>query len=392
MKVSGVVTLLLFWMGITVHATQVMYPRGPQFDLIEVEVREFTSAIERYMSADTVSKRDLDSIAGSINRFLVKDNRTQYLDWALKLVDATNLVPWGAVFIITHNTTLRIAEQVVKFALPFLAKTNYTMLFNALDDSGLFYSIIAGTIEDSRFFPSLKQVVSKLLLSGILKKRDILEAAGRDTTELYARDLLPPISSHELQARALAESQFLSDYYSPVKRNNVEDLLTTIFGSVSRSNIVPDTVNTLLANTKFQDFAVTLLKASFSKIGSLVTSFNLSAITPIISALFDSGILVHTLERALKDTLLHQALINSIGALIKRGDLTMDELLDPNYMKREDTLASSSFSTVAIETASAVNITTETTVASVSLSLGGYKPAAGWFGRAVLYLGPIMLL
>lgn len=393
MKLNGFLTLFLCWMGVAVHATQVMYPRGEEYDLIEVEVRDFTNAVEKYMTVDKVSKRDLESIAGSLNQMLTKNNRTRYLDYALDLVEATNIVPWSAMFIISHNTTLKIAELIVKFSLPLLLRANFTMVFNALDDSGLFYSIIAGTLEDSRFFPSLKQVVSKLLLGGILKREDILEAAGKDSTQLYARDLLPPVSSHELQLQARELSE-LTDYYSPVKRDNIEDLMTTIFGSVARSGIVPSTINSLLANSKFQDFAVTLIKASFSKIGSLVTHLNLSAVTPIISALFDSGLLVHTLERALTDTKLHQALINDLGSLIKRGDLTIEELMDPNYVKREETATISTFATIetVATVAATVDVTTETAVPSISLSLGGHKPSSGWLGRAVLFLSPIMLI
>jgi len=360
-----------------VSAEAVAVPASPEFE-VELAERGIVSDI----AGEVLSHINFEGVAGFANKLLTENDNVRYLDNVLTGLKDLNLIPAAATFIITNNFTRHIAAGVIEVSLPVLLKANTTSLFVALDQSGLVYSIVAGAVEDPKFFPSIITIVKKFLASGAINFSQILSAGARliglkreaqgfsneEVFENFKRKYEPETSVYDMTLD---------------KRDNVEDLLITVFSSVERSGLLPETVSALVEDPSFQDAIVILLKGYFENIGSKISSTNLSALRPLLTSLLESGLLTHTIERALKDKELLNALLADVGGLLKIGSIKKADLMpssnslgqikksdiavqDVGVLENKDMVSS-------ISSAAVSSSTIETSSASASSSSG--KPS-----------------
>ncbi|ABN64817.2 hypothetical protein PICST_66818 [Scheffersomyces stipitis CBS 6054] len=100
------------------------------------------------------------------------------------------------------------------------------------------------------------------------------------------------------------------------RRDNVEDLLTTVFASVQRSGLVTELVHQLLTDDRFQDVVVLLLEGVFNNLADTITNLDvgqtIETLKPLVDSLYNSGVLGNLLEEALSDSNLKTALFNDV--------------------------------------------------------------------------------
>lgn len=262
---------------------------------------------------------NFESIAGFADELLAGDN-VKFLDDVLIAVKDTGLVPEVALFLVTHNSTYPIVQSVLTETLKVAENVNTTDLWVALDKSGLAYLVVAGALEDPATFPAVLNIVKKFISSGALNLDAILLGAESLLSNLKREYVAP----NDFQAlRALK------------KRDNIESLLETIFESVGRSGLLNDTIHTLLVNPQFQDAAAVLLEGAFQNLGSTIGSLGSTAIAlePVISSLFQSGLLQGVVEQAFSDPTLLPALEANLASLLKLGILKREDLLDTRLVE-----------------------------------------------------------
>lgn len=306
-----------------------------------------TDLLDGFDIPDFLSDIDFEKIAGWADS-LLKNGGGDIVESLLVGLKNTQLLPEAIVYIVTHNWTLNIIDESLPILIDLAGSVNTTTLFVALDRSGIVYSIIKGALSDEQFLPSVLEIVKKSL-SGV-----DLSHLFDEAVDLVTRD-------------DIVEKYQPNDNFALVqKRDNIEDLLTTILTEVSDSGLISSTVNTLVADPQFQDAAALLLQGAFENIGSIISDTDFSALAPVISSLWKSGLLQDTIAKALSDGDLLDLVLKDIGALfqlkkIKREDLIKDV---------EDVLSMSASSTNGsmMSTTSMVSEETSTSVASVTAS------------------------
>jgi hypothetical protein len=146
--------------------------------------------------------------------------------------------------------------------------------------------------------------------------------------EQFKRDPVAMILE-EIRKREIETSQ-VEDAIMKMKRDNIENLLTTIFSSVARSDIINETINYLVTDQRFEQSVVTLLRGVFSNLGSTLTgvlNFDWASLVPLIRSLINSGLITDIIERAFNDPELGSALWNDITLLFKRDLALREEVL-----------------------------------------------------------------
>lgn len=326
--VTTFISLITFINCQLVDPTFVKY----EHDLVE---RDFnvSDILDGFDIADFISDLDADKIAGWANN-LLNAGGEDILESLLTGLKNTNLLPEAVVYLVTHNWTLNILEDALPILLDVASKVNTTTVFVALDRSGIVYSIIRGALEDEQFFPSVWEIVKKTASGLDIDFSNIVE----DAINLVTRE----------------EDQFdngIEKFAMIERRDNVEDLLTNILTAVSDSGLLPATINTLVADPQFQDAAALLLQGGLQNIGSAISGTNFTALRPVISSLWDSGLLQHTIERALSDGDLLSLVIKDIGAIFTNDKKKRDEFMGDSMSSSVSvTLMSSTMETVAVET------------------------------------------
>lgn len=329
MKVFSVLTsLFLLFSSLTTALSAT--PASENFE-VDISERDLSSLVSGLLNghtvADVVSHIDYEKIAGYADDLL--DDNVKYLDDILIGLKDTNIIPKLAVKLVTSNNTLPLIEKAVPKLLSVVGKVNATALFISLDRSGLAYSVVAGTLEDTTLLPSLLNVSRNLISSKKLNYTAILAYAGK----LVSRDLTALPDNYHV--REIADEQFeerndLEEWYDIDldKRDNVEDLLSTVIGSVERSGLINETITTLLTDDDFTDGAVVLFQGVFEDLGTQIKGFNFSSILPILHALWASNLLQDTLTRALNDTALRSALEKDLGSLLNKGTIKTTDLVE----------------------------------------------------------------
>ena len=304
-----------------VSAEAVAVPASPEFE-VELAERGIVSDI----AGEVLSHINFEGVAGFANKLLTENDNVRYLDNVLTGLKDLNLIPAAATFIITNNFTKHIAAGVIEVALPVILKTNSTSLFVALDQSGLVYSIVAGAVEDPKFFPSIITIVKKFLATGAINFSQILKAGGK---LIGLKREVQGFSNEEVFENLKRKYEPETSVYDMAidKRDNVEDLLITIFSSVERSGLLPETVSALIEDPSFQDAIVILLAGYLENIGTKISLTDLSALRPLLTSLLESGLLTHTIGRALKDKDLLNALLADVGGLLKIGSIKKADLM-----------------------------------------------------------------
>lgn len=282
---------------------------------VSIEERSIVSSLVNE-AEDFISNLSLESVAGTINKLLVDDGFVEILDNVLEDVANTHIVPRVLLYLISNNYTKEFTGWVLKESLKILNSSNSTAIFVALDRSGLAYSLVASTIEDPDAFPAVLSIAKKVIKSGLRNIDDIF-SSGNTTQK---RDNIFP---HE----------GIYDLADVSKRDNVDDLLTTIFGSVAKSGIINDTVHELITSEVFQDELVTIIDGSIDNFNLKSTIEGLSAYKPLLTSLLDSGLLKNTLEEALLDSNLRSALGDDLKDLFKRDFIIEEDVLG-NELRR----------------------------------------------------------
>ncbi|KAK6894028.1 putative GPI-anchored protein 17 [Candida tropicalis] len=152
-------------------------------------------------------------------------------------------------------------------------------------------------------------------LNQMRKKRKVKDPVAMILEEIRKRE----IEDHEVE-QAMRK----------IKRDNIQNLLTTIFSSVARSDILNETIDYLVTDQRFEDSVVLILRGVFSNIGSTLTgvlSFDWASLAPLVRALFNSGLITDTISRAFNDPDLGPALWSDITSLFKRDLMLRDEIL-----------------------------------------------------------------
>ncbi|KAK6871936.1 putative GPI-anchored protein 17 [Candida tropicalis] len=152
-------------------------------------------------------------------------------------------------------------------------------------------------------------------LNQMRKKREVKDPVAMILEEIRKRE----IEDHEVE-QAMRK----------IKRDNIQNLLTTIFSSVARSDILNETIDYLVTDQRFEDSVVLILRGVFSNIGSTLTgvlSFDWASLAPLVRALFNSGLITDTISRAFNDPDLGPALWSDITSLFKRDLMLRDEIL-----------------------------------------------------------------
>ena len=146
-----------------------------------------------------------------------------------------------------------------------------------------------------------------------------------------------------------------------MKRDNIEDLLTTIFSSIVRSNLLNETIQYLVTDEQFENTVAQLLEGVFSNIGSTLTgvfSTDWSALYPLIESLLNSGLLTDTITRAFNDPDLKDALYKDFQEIFKRDLEARDEqvsTLVSSYVVTVSESASSNGTAPAVSTIDSEN-------------------------------------
>ncbi|CAK7897038.1 hypothetical protein CAAN1_04S04346 [[Candida] anglica] len=278
---------------------------------------------------------DFESVAGYADNILSENS--QYLDDALVWLKDTGLLPKATLYLLESNFSSPLVSSIVSGALNEVSALNTTSFFVALDQSGLFYQIISSFIIDPDLLPAGLSIVKKLIAEGGISFSEIIAAAGRlvKKDEFSVEQFELPELARRTFEDALLEDLETRDDSDHIfweldiqKRDNIENLLTTVFTSVEKSDILNSTIHTLLIDPQFQDAAVTLLSGTFKKFatGSGYPS-NLSFLGPILAGIVESGLLQNTFERALADPALRAALIADLGAVLRSGAATVGDFV-----------------------------------------------------------------
>lgn len=353
---------------------------------------------------------DFESIAGYIEELLTSGNNIQYLDNILIWLKDSNLLPEAVDLLLALNFSSPIIGEVVSGALSYVGTLNTTTFFIALDQSGLAYSVIADAIEDSATIPGVYAIISDVIASGGISISEILSAVGR----LVKRDQMGGINEdgsinlEYITVRELAQIQYqdaqqrqqeavskrdleYSSFFHDAsdeelyilgfdKRDNIEDLLTTIMGSIERSGLINATLHTLLSDPAFQTSAASLISGALQSFASGTGNpTSLSFLGPVISGLVQSGLLGNTFQRAINDPVLRAAIINDIGGLLSSGTATLSNFysgkeIDLYYKQLADKAANStSVATLSTVTSGAASITSAAATATSATAASSSK-------------------
>lgn len=166
-----------------------------------------------------------------------------------------------------------------------------------------------GSVPTSINYSALSQI------SGALRKREYNDAVEAALRDIQKRE--EGIDDVEIALRKM-------------KRDNIEDLLTTIFASVARSNLLNTTIQYLVTDQRFESTVVELLQGVFENIGSTLTGIldtDWSALQPLVSSLLNSGLLTDFISRAFNDDELKAVLWNDITLIFKRDMAFRDEIV-----------------------------------------------------------------
>ncbi|CAX43588.1 hypothetical GPI-anchored protein, conserved [Candida dubliniensis CD36] len=166
-----------------------------------------------------------------------------------------------------------------------------------------------GAVPTSINYSALSQI------TGALRKREYNDAVESALREMQKRE--EGIDDVEIALRKM-------------KRDNIEDLLTTIFSSVARSNLLNTTIQYLVTDQRFESTVVEILQGVFENIGSTLTGVldtDWSALQPLVSSLLNSGLLTDFISRAFNDDELKAALWNDISSIFKRDMAFRDEIV-----------------------------------------------------------------
>lgn len=166
-----------------------------------------------------------------------------------------------------------------------------------------------GSVPTSINYSALSQI------SGALRKREYNNAVEAALRDIQKRE--EGIDDVEIALRKM-------------KRDNIEDLLTTIFASVARSNLLNTTIQYLVTDQRFESTVVELLQGVFENIGSTLTGIldtDWSALQPLVSSLLNSGLLTDFISRAFNDDELKAVLWNDITLIFKRDMAFRDEIV-----------------------------------------------------------------
>lgn len=166
-----------------------------------------------------------------------------------------------------------------------------------------------GAVPTSINYSALSQI------TGALRKREYNDAVESALREMQKRE--EGIDDVEIALRKM-------------KRDNIEDLLTTIFSSVARSNLLNTTIQYLVTDQRFESTVVEILQGVFENIGSTLTGVldtDWSALQPLVSSLLNSGLLTDFISRAFNDDELKAALWNDISLIFKRDMAFRDEIV-----------------------------------------------------------------
>ncbi|EEQ45766.1 conserved hypothetical protein [Candida albicans WO-1] len=166
-----------------------------------------------------------------------------------------------------------------------------------------------GSVPTSINYSALSQI------SGALRKREYNDAVEAALRDIQKRE--EGIDDVEIALRKM-------------KRDNIEDLLTTIFASVARSNLLNTTIQYLVTDQRFESTVVELLQGVFENIGSTLTGIldtDWSALQPLVSSLLNSGLLTDFISRAFNDDELKAVLWNDITSIFKRDMAFRDEIV-----------------------------------------------------------------
>lgn len=166
-----------------------------------------------------------------------------------------------------------------------------------------------GSVPTSINYSALSQI------SGALRKREYNDAVEAALRDIQKRE--EGIDDVKIALRKM-------------KRDNIEDLLTTIFASVARSNLLNTTIQYLVTDQRFESTVVELLQGVFENIGSTLTGIldtDWSALQPLVSSLLNSGLLTDFISRAFNDDELKAVLWNDITLIFKRDMAFRDEIV-----------------------------------------------------------------
>ena len=237
--------------------------------------------------------------------------------------------------------------------------------------------------------------------SGSSKKRDELYVEERDDAVAKVlkqmrkkkREIRDPVAEilEEIRKREVENAE-VEEAIKKVKRDNIQNLLTTIFSSVARSDILNETIDYLVTDQRFEDSVVLILRGVFSNLGSTLTgalSFDWSSLAPLVRALFSSGLITDTITRAFNDPDLGPALWSDITLLFKRDLALREEVLAAINGTDFTSLQASEFiSTLSISTTVAANSADTSTTPEVSV----IQSAAGFSLGTSVYTSFIAML
>ncbi|KAI5958962.1 uncharacterized protein KGF55_005616 [Candida pseudojiufengensis] len=154
-----------------------------------------------------------------------------------------------------------------------------------------------------------------------------------------------------------------------MKRDNIEDLLTTIFSSITRSGLLNETIQYLVTDDQFEGAVVQILTGVFANIGSTLSgalNTDWSKLVPLVNSLLNSGLLTDIITRAFNDQDLKNALYRDLQQIFKRDlELTELQLRDLKFIAR-DQFANSSVSISTVTQSTIHNATNSSSVVTVN--------------------------
>lgn len=325
MRLSIISAAFVAFTGFT--SALIATPSSQEFE-VDVSKRDLSSIVsdllDGHIVADVISKINYEKIAGYADDILDKDDNVKYLDDLLVGLKNTDIIPKLAVKLVTSNKTLAVVEKTLPILLSYVGEINATSFFVALDRSGLAYSVVAGALEDTKFLPSVLNVSKKLIKSSKLNLTAILDKAGEYVEDKFTRDL----------AFEQDPEESVYDLVSLDKRDNIEELLSTVLESVDRSGLINETVTTLLSNDEFTDGAIVLIQGVLEDIGSSFKGANFTSLKPILTSLWSSNLLQDTITRALNDSDLRKALEKDLGSLLHQGTIKTTDLVSKDTAEK----------------------------------------------------------
>lgn len=333
---------------------------------------------------------DLESVAGYVDDLLTSNNNVQYLDDLLVWLKDSNLLPETVDFLLKLNFSSPLVSSILADSLQYVGTLNTTLFFVALDQSGLAYLIIAGLLEDPNVPKGVYAIVQNVISLSDITIAEVLAAVGRlvkreEDETLTLRQLADAqyAAAQAQQAQEMARRQEFAAAdptseelyrYAFEKRDNIENLLTTIFLLVERLGLLNATLVTLLTDPEFQEALAGLILGALK--GFALGSGNptdLLFLGPVIQGLIDSGLLQNTFERALNDAQLRAALINQIGALLLSGTAALSDFYST---KQIEVYYKQLVDRAAVVSSTQALLVTPSSTASASSALGAVASAA----------------